>query len=228
MKLAVVILPCLNEENTVKNTIKQIKKHLKNVIIIVVDDASTDNSIKKLQGANKVILLKQRISLANLIKIGLEHAKHYYPDYIIHIDSDGQHNPKYLPKMIETLNQKNADMIIGTRSLNQIPLLKRFGNIFFTGLIHLITGYELNDTQSGLRVMKYNFAEKLNLSSNFTYTHEEIIVAKKLNKKIIEMPIIVNKRQYQKSRIARNPIKYGLLALIDIVRVTLKKLSKFQ
>lgn len=223
MKLSVVILPCLNEQKTISSIISQIKKYLDNVIILVIDDASTDDSIKKLNGANKVILLKERVSLANLIKIGLKHSKKYNPNYVIHIDSDGQHNPKYLPKLIKKLEQKNADMVIGARSLNKIPIIKRFGNMFFTGIVHLLTGYNLSDAQSGLRVIKFDLAKKFDLISNYTYTHEEIIIAKKFNKKVIEMPIKVNKRKHQKSRVAKNPIKYGLLALWDIMRVTLKK-----
>ena len=202
-----VILPCLNEGNTVKNIIKEIKLVSKQLnielFIIAINDASTDNSATKLKDADKIIEIKKRISLANVIKLGLQESKKINPDFIIHIDADGQHNPKYIPDLIKPILDKKADFVIGSRYLNNTnnKNLKYYANKIFTRFVNLITKLNLTDSQSGFRALSKKVFKNMNLISNYTYTHEEILFAKKNKLKILEIPIKVKPRKFGKSKI---------------------------
>lgn len=222
MKPIVILLPCLNEENTISTTIYEIKKLVKNSIIIVLDDASTDSSISKLNKADRIILVQKRVCLSELVRIGFKESKKYNPEFVVHFDSDGQHNPSDINKLLKILKMKNADMIIGSRFLNNNPkmsILKKWGNKFFTNLINHITGLKLTDAQSGLRIMRFDLINKIKLISNYTYTHEEILLTMKLKGKIIEAPIKIIKRKFSGSRVVRNPFKYFFYALWDIIKI---------
>ncbi|MFX0036720.1 MAG: glycosyltransferase family 2 protein, partial [Candidatus Hermodarchaeota archaeon] len=92
-----VIIPLYNEENTIKNVIQRIPNH-QQYEIIIVDDGSTDNSIKKVQEINnraiKIIKHEKNQGYGAAILTGFEHA---IGDILITLDSDGQHNPEEIP-----------------------------------------------------------------------------------------------------------------------------------
>ncbi|MEK6916201.1 MAG: glycosyltransferase family 2 protein [Nanoarchaeota archaeon] len=227
---AVVIIPCLNEEKTVGKVIANVRKVFKRLkiesIIISIDDASSDDSIKQMQGSNEIVNLKNKVKLAEVIRIGLKHAARYNPDIIVHIDADGQHNPEDLIKLVKPILRDKADFVIGSRFLkkNNMNIERKIGNVFFTSIVNLITGLKLTDTQSGFRVINYDCIKRIKLTSKYTYTQEEIIRTSNFGYRIKEVPINLRKRKYGKSKVITSPIKYGVLVLLDIVKIALTRL----
>jgi hypothetical protein len=225
IKKAVVILPCLNEEKTVNIVIKKLreveKKSKIKFIIIAINDASTDSTKNKINNADIKIHLEKKVCLSEIMRIGLKKTKEIKPDIVIHIDADLQHNPDDVIKLLKKIDEKTG-IVIGTRfnNSNHFKIEKTISNHFFTSIINIITGLNLNDTQSGFRILNYDFIKKINLISSYTYTHEEIMLAKKLGYKIKEVPIKVNKRKYGNSRL--NYIKYLIISLYDIIRISVK------
>ena len=221
---AIVILPCCNEQDSVgkvidslRKTAKEIKLDLK---IIAIDDASKDNTLDvlKKKKINTLIGLDKKISLAGLIRIGLKVLNKHKADYVIHIDSDGQYDASELPQLIKAI--KHHGMVIGNRQyvkLKHMPLIKKFGNLFFSAIVSTIIGQRIEDSQSGFRLLTYDVAKKLKLKSKYTYTQEEIIQVKKLNYKIKQVPITFRKRKYGKSKLIKNPFEYGYKVMLDIL-----------
>jgi glycosyltransferase involved in cell wall biosynthesis len=230
IKKAVIILPCLDEENTVGEVIEKLrrisKKSKVKFIIIAVDDASIDITLKILERrADKIISLKKRKSLAEVIRIGLRTSLKYNPDVIVHIDADGQYDPAELPKLFDPIKKDDADFVIGNRDiwkLKHMPFLKKIGNSFFTKLVSIIIKEKLTDAQSGFRVIRGDAAKNIKLVSNYTYTQEEIIRGKKLGYRIKEIPIKFKERAYGRSRLIRSPFEYGIYVLFDIIKIILK------
>lgn len=223
MLKGVVILPCKNEIQTVADVINSLRKTNLDLFILGIDDFSDDGTNEKLlKYSDKVISLKQHVSLAEVIRIGLRYAIKMKPDIIIHIDVDGQYDPADLKRLVKPILEDKADLVIGDRKvsgLGHMPFSKRIGNIFFSWLVSLIVKKRLNDTQSGFRVMRYSVAEKLNLVSSFTYTQEEIIKASKYGFRIQEVHITFCKRKNGDSRLIKNPLEYGIRVLFDIARI---------
>jgi glycosyltransferase involved in cell wall biosynthesis len=220
----VVILPCLDEEKSVGKIIKEIKKCNKRVFIIAINDASTDNTSKQLKFADKVISLKKRISLSHVIRIGLANSLKEKADIIVHIDGDGQHDPRQLNRLLQPIIRNKADLVIGSRfmSENKMPLFLNIGNKYFTAIVNFITGLKLTDSQSGFRAIRSSVIRKIKIKSNYTYTQEEIIKTSRLGFKIKEVSVFVKDRSYGKSKVTNNLLKYFILTHIDILRTLLK------
>jgi len=222
----IVTIPAYNEEKTIGNVIENIKKVLEKLHyeykILVVDDGSTDNTGRVATEAGAIVYTHPRnYGLAETFKSEISHALKYDPDIIVHIDADGQYNPSEIPKLIKPLIKKEADLVLGSRFLGEIeemPLIKKFGNKLFSWLVSKISKLEITDAQTGFRAFNKKVAE-LDISSTHTYTQEQIIRAAKAKFKIKEFPIHFAKRKVGESRLIRNVFQYGLNALVTLVRI---------
>ena len=123
-----VVIPVLNEEKNISKLINLIKINLTNIHyeIILVDDQSSDNTaieIKKYTNKKiRYFLKRSKKDLTKSLIIGIKKSKY---DIVIIMDSDLQHNPKYLPKMIKMFNKNNSDFVVGVRDLkNNLGLSK--------------------------------------------------------------------------------------------------------
>lgn len=108
------IIPALNEEISIGSVVLKTKKHVDHVIVI--DDGSTDNTaeIARLAGADVVRHNKNR-GKGEALKTGFGMARNNGTKIIVTIDADGQHDPGEIPKVIEPILSKEADMVIGNR-----------------------------------------------------------------------------------------------------------------
>ena len=217
----VVLLPTLNEENTIGSVIDGIKETV-DCRIIVVDDASTDSTRKVVLSKKvKLISLKEQVSLSKVFSRGLKEALKLKPDIIVHIDADGQYSPREIPKLIEPIKNSQADLVLGSRfsgKIEKMSFVKYVGNLFFSALVSLILGEKISDAQTGFRAFTYDLAKNLRISSNYTYTQEMVIRAKRGGYRIKEVPVFFARRRYGESRLINNPLKYGIRALLDIFR----------
>ena len=126
-----VIIPIYNEENSIKEVIERIPNH-RNYELILIDDGSTDNSIKKVQEVKnksiEVIRHEKNQGYGGALITGFKHAN---GDILITLDSDGQHNPEEIPSLVKALIDNNADMVIGSRYLGgysyKVPLHTKIG-----------------------------------------------------------------------------------------------------
>ncbi|MFH2021223.1 MAG: glycosyltransferase family 2 protein [archaeon] len=220
-----VIIPCLNEEGSIGNVIISARYALKKSNlkskIIVVDDFSDDASLTKITEADIIIPLKERMPVAEVIKVGINEAMKLKPDIIIHMDADGQHNPEDIPKLINPISEGKADMVIGSRFLCKNKISHRAENLILTRLVNMIAKTHLTDTQSGFRAIRYNILQKIPLISKFTYTQEEVIKAARLGCRIKEIPIKVLSRKHGRSRISGNTLNYAAKAGFDLIRIML-------
>jgi len=142
------------------------------------------------------------------------------PEMIIHIDADGQYDPKEISLMIKEV-RKGTDLVLASRfkgKIEEMPLLKRLGNKAFSKVISNITNEKITDAQTGFRAFNQKIAE-LKIRSYHTYTQEQIIRAIKEKFTVKEIPCIFRKRKNGKSRLMKNPFDYALKAWINILRV---------
>lgn len=193
MKIAIV-LPTFNEERRIGAVLKKLK-NLK-LPIFVVNDGSTDNTLKSIKPylRNKnVALYSHRINLGkgSAIRTGCEAAFSKGFDAIIMMDSDGQHSVSDLEKFIEKLNSKKYDIVLGSRNLSHgVPLIRFLGNKFASVLISLLFGIYVSDILSGFRAITKKSFNKLKLESTGYGIETEIIVKiAKLKLRVCEVPV---------------------------------------
>ncbi len=162
-----VVIPAYNEAQNLPLTIKGIRDSLgKDCRIIVVDDASVDNTAKEAGDLGaKVIRHPYRMGNGASIKTGIRNSS---ADILILMDADGQHNPKDIGSLLKYISE--YDMVIGARDFSRITP-RNFANIIYNIFATYITHFKILDLTSGFRVVKRNIAVKFLylLPNGFSY-----------------------------------------------------------
>jgi len=222
----VVIIPAFNEEKSIAIIIQKTKKYVNQVI--VVDDHSTDNTEKvaRLHGAT-VIRHPKNMGVGAAMKTGIAYAKKFLePSVVITIDADGQHKPEDIPRLIQPIISGEADIVLGSRFLHRqltgMPIIKNIGNKVLTVIINLLAGVKLTDTQTGFRAFNRKALLSLNLTSDFTYTQEMILVLRHKGFRCTEVPVQVNPRKHGQSKVASKINRYALKVLVIIFSTYLR------
>lgn len=226
MKL-VVIIPAYNEAETVGDVIRRIPKAIEGtdkIETLVINDGSTDNTalVAKEAGA-LVISHAANEGLGATFSDGIKNALKMGADIIVNIDADNQFDPAEIPNLVRPILNEEADMVTGTRFLNnkKIPNmsgLRRFGNKFFVRLINKLTGRNFTDTACGFRAYSREAAFRMNLFGGFTYTQEVLLDLVGKDQKIKEVPIKVIYHPERNSRISGSLANYGIQALAIVLR----------
>ena len=163
-----IIIPAFNEQECIKDTVEMIKRKAPDFDYVVINDHSTDNTLNILK-QNKInyINLPANLGIGGAVQTGYLYAYENGYDTAVQVDADGQHDPKYLSMMLDTMKKENADMIIGSRFIEnkgfQSTFARRIGITYFTKLIHMLTGTTITDPTSGLRMGNRKVIELLSL-----------------------------------------------------------------
>jgi len=149
-----VILPCFNEERAIGQTLDQLLNHkyLRHCEIIVVDDGSVDNSVRILGTyQDRIRVLKHRINrgYGSAINSGCRASTR---EFIVWMDSDGQHQVKDVEKVIQQLVINDCDYVIGCRGKDSHQVKSRkLGKFVLRQVVKLAIGKTEIDFNSGLR-----------------------------------------------------------------------------
>ncbi|MDH3694283.1 MAG: glycosyltransferase family 2 protein [Gammaproteobacteria bacterium] len=144
-----IVTPCYNEHEALPNVVSELREKFSDAEIIVVDDGS-DPPLPNLEHAT---VLRHPYNVGNgaAIKTGVRHAS---GEYVIFMDSDGQHDPKDIPRFIEQL-ENGFDLVVGARTTaSQASHGRRVANAIYNRLASLLTGYRIDDLTSGFRAAR--------------------------------------------------------------------------
>ena len=184
------IIPAFNEERHIAQVIDEAKKY--SDLIIVIDDGSKDATVEIAKKHN-VIVLKHPINGGKgvALQTGFLYAKKLRTNIVITIDADLQHDASKIPEFIQTLIEKNADIVIGSRSMGgSAPFVYRFGNFVLNTTFRLLYGQKITDTQSGYRAFRMDkFDGFAWASSGYDVETEMLTNARKHGLKLVELPI---------------------------------------
>jgi glycosyltransferase involved in cell wall biosynthesis len=201
-----IIIPFFNENLVIEEVIKSLLLH--SYKIILVDDGSPNSPrlISSLADKN-IYHIRHKVNLGQgaALQTGISFALQFRPTYIITFDADGQHTAEDIPKLLEPLVNKSADIVFGSRFLKQAHhnagfikkgMLKagRFVNYFFTGLL-------LSDAHNGLRAMTSSAAAKIHLRENrMAHASEFLLQIRKQKLQIVEVPVRVRYTEYSRKK----------------------------
>lgn len=147
-----VVIPAFNEGPRVAGVIQAVRAQLPDAEIIVVDDASQDDtSVQAAAAGARIIRRPHNIGNGAGVRTGVREAT---GDVVIVIDADGQHNPADIPRLLQHLDQ--YDMVIATRPSRDSHenLIRWFGNTVLNSLGSYLSGFEMKDLTSGFRAMR--------------------------------------------------------------------------
>lgn len=223
----VITIPAYNEGKTLGAVIRDIGKAMDSSAyksaykVLVVDDGSADDTAKAARKAGAIVVSHPRnCGLAETFRTEVRKSLDLGADIIVHIDADGQYLPKEIPLLIREVQAGN-DLVLGSRfkgTIEEMPIIKRWGNKAFSRAISKITGMEISDGQTGFRAFTKDVAKRITIISNHTYTQEQIIKAVRGKFRIKEVPVYFAKRE-GKSRLISNPLEYAAKAWISILRI---------
>jgi polyprenyl-phospho-N-acetylgalactosaminyl synthase len=198
-----VVIPAYNEERRVKQVIDELSGL--DMKILVVNDGSSDDTDKVLRGLN-VINVNHATNLGQgaALRTGTEIAKRLGATIIAHYDADGQFQKDDLVKLVNELNSKDHDIVLGSRYLetkSKVPIKKRIilylAKLFSKHILQL----NFTDPQNGLRVFRSDILEKMNWQKDgFEHCSEILGLIKKNNLRYKELPITVNYDNYSTSK----------------------------
>jgi 1-acyl-sn-glycerol-3-phosphate acyltransferase len=150
-----VVVPTYNNAGTVCDVVERIHRYTEH--IIVVNDGSTDDTVARLHQLPFDITLidnPRNQGKGAALRDGFRRAQAEGYEYAATIDSDGQHYPEDLPRLVEALVQHPGALIVGSRGLRQanMPGRNTFANKFSNFWFTVQTGRALPDTQTGFRI----------------------------------------------------------------------------
>jgi glycosyltransferase involved in cell wall biosynthesis len=170
------VIPFHNEERFITKVIEKTRKYVD--LIIVVDDGSTDNSLKLVRNLEnvEVIILDHNYGKGIALKAGFSLAIELDYEIIITLDADLQHDPDFIPQFIEAI--KKFDVVIGNRlsNLKKMPLHRIISNYLTSLLLSLKVKKLIKDSQCGFRAYRKNVLKKISFYSSGFEAESEIIV----------------------------------------------------
>ncbi len=199
-----IIVPAYNESGNITRTVLEIKdqqKSLGTVDILVVDDGSRDTTAADAKAAGApVVSLPFNLGIGAAVQTGFQYARRNHYDMAVQVDGDGQHDLRYLEKLIGPVSRGEADITVGSRFIKPFlgyrsSFIRRIGIHFFTHLISFLTQCKITDPTSGFRA----FNKKSIAAFADAYPHdfpepESIVVARRLGLNLTEVPVEMRKR----------------------------------
>lgn len=221
MKKILLIIPAYNEAESIQRVIEELKKKCSKYDYLIINDGSADNTeeICREKGYQH-ISLPVNVGLSGVFRIGMKYADKYGYDMAIQYDGDGQHDPIYIEKMIELMNRNDADIVIGSRFLEEKgkPSLRNFGSHIIRGLIKITTGTKITDPTSGMRLYNKRMIKLFSRNINMPPEPDTIAYLIKCGYKVEEIQVTMRERQAGMSYLnIGNSIRYMLNMCLSIV-----------
>jgi glycosyltransferase involved in cell wall biosynthesis len=216
-----IVLPAYNEAKIIQDVLREIQAvGYRN--IIVVDDGSSDDTYEKVQAMDGVISLRHPINRGKgaATKTGIEAAKLLGAGIIVTMDSDGQHNPSDIARLIEPIRKNHCDVVLGTRLKNPkgMPWYKIIANHIGNALTWYFYGLYVSDSQSGFRAYSRHASELINTKTDrYEYDSEVIREIYLYKLKYKEVPIEVRYTEYSMGKVQKQGFVNGLKTIYKII-----------
>ena len=223
-----IIIPLYNEENTIIKLLKKIYSlRIANFEIIIVNDGSTDNSLKLFNDFSKKKKIKIISHEKNIGKgAAIKSAKKFVKGSIIIIqDADLEYDPKDYFKLIKPIKEKKYKVVYGSRVLNKIrynvdgftSIFRIFGNHLLTEISNLLNNQNLSDAHTCYKVLTKDIFFNIKLQENgFEFCPELTSKIARLNIEIKEVPISYRGRNYEDGK--KIKLKHAFKAFYTLLK----------
>ena len=224
MSKVLLIIPAYNEEESLRSLIEEIKAVCPEVDYLVVNDCSSDDTERLLEELRaNYITLPCNMGIGGAVQSGYRYAAQNGYDIAIQIDGDGQHDVRFVKDMVKLIEDKQADVVIGSRFIDkegfQSSQARRIGIRILSMLIRLMCGAKVKDVTSGFRAVNRRFIELFAENYPDDYPEPEVIVTAKLFGAVIkELPVVMRERTTGKSSInLKRSIYYMIKVSLAII-----------
>ncbi|MCK5320749.1 glycosyltransferase family 2 protein [Candidatus Parcubacteria bacterium] len=212
------IIPSYNEQDRIKKTILDVKKIIKN--IVVIDDGSSDKIYERAKETG-VTVLRHVINRGQgaALQTGNKFAYDNGAEIAVHFDADGQFLANEIPRLLKPLLRNECDISLGSRFIegaSKMPWTKKYILFPIARLVnYVLLGVKLTDPQSGFRALNRKAMENIVIEQDGSAHCSEILYKANINKlKIKEAPMTVIYNEYGQSLFKGKGRKKGGIQII--------------
>ncbi len=198
-----VVIPAFNEEKSISNVIRDIRTHIPQASILVVDDGSHDatSEVAESESVN-VVSLPFNVGVGGALRVGFLYAHRNSFSQVLQIDADGQHKASEAKFLLDS--SEGCDIVIGSRFAESTKnysasFLRKLAIRWLSFLISKICRTKLTDVTSGFRLSSSSAIELFMKEYPVEYlgdTVESLVIAHKAGLSIKEVPVQMSQREF--------------------------------
>lgn len=215
-----IIIPAYNEAQNIEKTVKDVTENT-NYDYIIINDCSKDNTKEVCEKNNfNMLSLPINYGLTSGIQLGMKYAYKNNYDIAIQFDGDGQHQAKYLKKLVEKIENNSADIVIGSRFVEEKkPFSTRMiGSRLIAFIIKLTTGRTIKDPTSGMRAYNKKAIQEFIRNMSLTPEPDTLVYMMKKGLKIEEVQVEMKDREFGESYLKPlKSIQYMINMMFSII-----------
>jgi glycosyltransferase involved in cell wall biosynthesis len=195
-----IIVPAWNEVGSIGDVVKEIKSELPGMDVLVVDDGSADDTTGVAEAAGAIVTrLPYNLGVGGAMRLGYRYAKAAGYDVAVQVDADGQHDPRYVPRLIAGL--EDASLVIGARFAGEgdyeVHGPRRWSMVMLSLVLSHMAGCKLTDTTSGFRACDRDLIELFATWYPVEYlgdTVETVVRVLRLGYRVRQVPVAMRQR----------------------------------
>ena len=230
-----VVIPALNEADSVGAVVKETRAAL-DADILVVDDHSTDGTAAVAAAAGADVISNVfNLGVGGAMRVGFRYAaRHGYP-IVVQVDADGQHDPREIPALLAAL-QPTAEpaleprLVIGARFAGtgsfSVPRARRWAMKLLAAYLSRLTGTHLTDVTSGFRAYNRATVELFARTYPAEYlsdTVESLVIASRVGAHVAQVPVSMRARlagapSQSTWRAVTYLVRVGLMLVLEVIR----------
>ena len=193
-----ILIPAFNESANIEHVVDNICRNYSQYDYVVINDGSTDETRKICAHRGYNLLdLPVNVGLAGAIKAGMRYANYYGYDYVLQLDGDNQHDPKYIETMVRTLKEGPYDIVIGSRFVNtpKPKSMRMFGSSVIEWAIRVTTGKDIRDVTSGMRLFNKRMIKQFGYDIHYSPEPDTLAYLLNCGVKIGEVQVEMRDRE---------------------------------
>jgi glycosyltransferase involved in cell wall biosynthesis len=216
-----VLIPCYNEEKTIKKVIEDTKKALPEAVIYVYNNNSSDRTVEIAKEAGAVVRNEYKQGKGNVIRRMFREIE---AQCYIMVDGDDTYPMESAPEMVDKVIRHNADMVVGDRlsstyfTENKRPF-HNFGNSLVRGSINKLFDCDVRDIMTGYRAFSYEFVKTFPVLSKGFEIETEMTIHAVSNNMQIENVVIEYRDRPEGSESKLNTYSDGFRVIRTISRL---------
>ena len=199
MKL-IIQIPCYNEAESLPETLVALPRQIDGIDtieILIIDDGSRDNTsdVARRFGVHHIVRHRTNRGLAAAFQSGVNRALAEGADVIVNTDADNQYEGQDIGKLVTPVIAGEADIVVGDRGVRNnehFGRFKRLLQMLGSATVKRLSNTDITDAVSGFRAFSRAAAQKINITSSFSYTTEMLIQAGRKRMAVISVPIRTN------------------------------------